>query len=708
MKNGSCIRSYLYRNPFVVTWLLSIGTFWCSFTINGIYNVAMENLLRRYELSATYMSSVTACYGLIQCLVVIPVSYRFGRKWKAKVIGASLVLFSIGCFCFTLPHVLSEAYIPIKSTECKTSTCEAKLHRIRYLFNFAYILLGAGNVPMYTLTLSYIHENNIFGKISTNHHYAWYHMNTAFGPAVGMLVGGQFSKVWVDWYDKALDQPEDITMDSKLWVGSWWLGYWISGFFIFLLGIFILLFVPEKLKTRDRTKDDLVVRAPCGRSRSSLEIYSAGHRLNSRADLYPPNAGASHTSTRSDPIKSDTSHATAISGLSYQEVFDNPGNMGEGHDWSDLISSYKRLLSNRVFLAVCAGTAVDMAFVSIVSMYGLIYLSEIYNIPQDISSLIFSGSLATVMLALPGSSFATRKLDPLVRKDVKKALHLIRILAICSGVSLLTLFMMCDDTEYNFAGGNVKYDSLKNSLQSTWTATKDHDGFDGFNPELHGTCSNDEDRACPCSTEDFAPVCANMSVDQGHWKRITFFSPCHLGCRFDRLQRTIKVDAIQKRTTDIQSMVDDCKCAAPDVQITFGPCSTYDCDWRIYIILPGLVLSCFFTFFQVVPGTIVTQAIVPDHLRSAALGLNALIYRVFGTIPMPIIAAKIIDSQCIWWSTTCQKEKGACRAFDKYGLSSSYVTIILILKILGIISFSFGIYHVDRLTHLKEKGANKK
>jgi len=178
-------------------------------------------------------------------------------------------------------------------------------------------------------------------------------------------------------------------MDSKLWVGSWWLGYWISGFFIFLLGIFILLFVPEKLKTRDRTKDDLVVRAPCGRSRSSLEIYSAGHRLNSRADLYPPNVGASHTSTRSDPIKSDTSHATAISGLSYQEVFDNPGNMGEGHDWSDLISSYKRLLSNRVFLAVCAGTAVDMAFVSIVSMYGLIYLSEIYNIPQDISSLIF-------------------------------------------------------------------------------------------------------------------------------------------------------------------------------------------------------------------------------------------------------------------------------------------------------------------------------
>ena len=42
-----------------------------------------------------------------------------------------------------------------------------------------------------------------------------------------------------------------------------------------------------------------------------------------------------------------------------------------------------------------------------------------------------------------------------------------------------------------------------------------------------------------------------------------------------------------------------------------------------------------------VPGTLVTQAIVPDHLRSAALGLNALFYRIFGTIPVPILAAKV-------------------------------------------------------------------
>ena len=74
--------------------------------------------------------------------------------------------------------------------------------------------------------------------------------------------------------------------------------------------------------------------------------------------------------------------------------------------------------------------------------------------------------------------------------------------------------------------------------------------------------------------------------------------------------------------------------------VEFGSCAKYACDWRIYLIIPGLVFGCFLTFFQAVPGTLVTQAIVPDHLRSAALGLNALFYRIFGTIPVPILAAK--------------------------------------------------------------------
>ena len=100
---------------------------------------------------------------------------------------------------------------------------------------------------MVTLTLSYICENNFYGTIETNYHYALYHAGTAFGPAVGMLVAGQFTNVWVDWYDKGLSPPGELSTDSKLWVGTWWLPYWIVSGVLFIIGSFIVCFVPETL-----------------------------------------------------------------------------------------------------------------------------------------------------------------------------------------------------------------------------------------------------------------------------------------------------------------------------------------------------------------------------------------------------------------------------------------------------------------------------
>ena len=116
---------------------------------------------------------------------------------------------------------------------------------VKYLFNLAYFLIGMGNIPMVTLTLSYICENNFYGNIETNYHYALYHAGTAFGPAVGMLVAGQFTNVWVDWYDKGLSPPGELSTDSKLWVGTWWLPYWIVSGLLFIIGLFIVCCVPE-------------------------------------------------------------------------------------------------------------------------------------------------------------------------------------------------------------------------------------------------------------------------------------------------------------------------------------------------------------------------------------------------------------------------------------------------------------------------------
>ena len=147
---------------------------------------------------------------LSQVAIVIPLTYRFGRKYKAKLIGISLVFFSVGCFIYGLPHILAGTYFPIGEKECPIA-CESKLRQIRYLFNLAYCLIGAGNIPMVTLTLAYIHENNVYGRYNTNYHYALYHMGTAVGPAVGVLVGGQLGRVWVDSIDKGVHHKFSLT-----------------------------------------------------------------------------------------------------------------------------------------------------------------------------------------------------------------------------------------------------------------------------------------------------------------------------------------------------------------------------------------------------------------------------------------------------------------------------------------------------------------
>ena len=49
------------------------------------------------------------------------------RKCKAKVIGGSLIMFSIGVFIFSLPHLLSDEYLPMEEQESCHTECITKL-----------------------------------------------------------------------------------------------------------------------------------------------------------------------------------------------------------------------------------------------------------------------------------------------------------------------------------------------------------------------------------------------------------------------------------------------------------------------------------------------------------------------------------------------------------------------------------------------------
>lgn len=55
---------------------------------------------------------------------------------------------------------------------------------------------------------------------------------------------------------------------------------------------------------------------------------------------------------------------------------------------------------------------------------------------------------------------------------------------------------------------------------------------------------------------------------------------------------------------------------------------------------------------------------VSEEERSFALGMQFVIFRLFGYIPAPIIFGSLIDSTCLLWQSTCGEKGGRCLIYD--------------------------------------------
>ena len=110
----------------IITLFYFKGNFWCGLAVNGLYNVALEFIIRQFKVSASFMSSVPASYGSMQVLFILPFTYRFGRKNKPVMMAFCFTMFSLGCVVFTFPHMFSDAYVPMDEEECDAK-CESNI-----------------------------------------------------------------------------------------------------------------------------------------------------------------------------------------------------------------------------------------------------------------------------------------------------------------------------------------------------------------------------------------------------------------------------------------------------------------------------------------------------------------------------------------------------------------------------------------------------
>lgn len=155
---------------------------------------------------------------------------------------------------------------------------------------------------------------------------------------------------------------------------------------------------------------------------------------------------------------------------------------------------------------------------------------------------------------------------------------------------------------------------------------------------------------------------------------------------------------------------------------TAGPCNS-----SCHTIYPFLILLFFMTFIVAITQMPLLMIVlrfvlcrlevtcrpryvifysrsVSEEERSFALGMQFVIFRLFGYIPAPILFGNLIDSTCLLWKSTCGSKGGRCLLYDIEQFRYRYVGLCAGIKILALGIFMVDWWLVRRRKQLDEAG----
>ncbi|EEB20444.1 organic anion transporter, putative [Pediculus humanus corporis] len=325
-----------------------------------------------------------------------------------------------------------------------------------------------------------------------------------------------------------------------------------------------------------------------------------------------------------------------------------------GKDIKDIPVSMWRLVSNPVYIITCLGACMELIIVSGFIVFLPKYLETQFSLGKSQAS-VFTGSIA-----IPGAcigifmgGFLLKRLELKPKGAVQFVLISNTICLACYG---LLFFLGCDNVK--MAGTTIPYFNS--------TSTK----VEPFRVNLTASCNF----GCDCATSDVEPVCGNNGL--------TYFSPCHAGCTaFSSRNNYFNCTCIHGNL----SKEDEYAEVTVVPVATAGPC-TSPCK----TIYPFLILLFFMTFMVAttqMPLLMIVLRSVDEEERSFALGMQFVIFRLFGYIPAPILFGNLIDSTCLFWKSTCGESGGRCLLYDIELFRYKYVGLCAGIKILALSLF---------------------
>ncbi|XP_041332675.1 solute carrier organic anion transporter family member 4C1 [Pyrgilauda ruficollis] len=211
--------------------------------VNGLINISISTIEKRYELNSSLTGLVSASYDIAFCLLSLFVSYFGERGHKPRWLAFSAFMLGLGSLVFSLPHFSSGKYqygSKIEDT-CQTAettfanaTCSAStnspLRKYLYVFILGQLLLGVGGTPLYTLGTAFIDDS--VPKHKSSLYIGVGYAMSLLGPAIGYVLGGQLLKVYIDIQ---IPKSTKVDQDDPRWLGAWWIGFLACFFAIWLL-----------------------------------------------------------------------------------------------------------------------------------------------------------------------------------------------------------------------------------------------------------------------------------------------------------------------------------------------------------------------------------------------------------------------------------------------------------------------------------------
>ncbi|EDW37341.1 GL26208 [Drosophila persimilis] len=606
--------------------------------VNGLINVSISTIERRFGLRSRQMGLVASGYDLASFACLVPVTYYGGRKGasKPRFIAIGLIVMGLGSLIFLLPNFLVGPY---RATIAEANVCEMgsssssnpnanpnlnqtmqyscevnagngereeydSLTWTVWLFFGAQLLHGAGAAPLFTLGVTYIDEN-VSKKMSSVYLGIYYTMATV-GPAIGYVLGGQLLLIYTDWM--TVDPVQlSLTSDSKVWIGAWWLG------FIFAAGMCLLIAIPIFGYPKSLP----------GADKLQLEKVSEAHATKTVAEI------GSEGSEGSD----------GSCGLS-----------GGRRRLGQLPHAVLSLLKNPTFFFLNLAGATEGLVIAGFAAFLPKQIENQFSISPMLSALVMG------LITVPAGGGGTFLGGYLVKKWNLACSGIIKMCLMATTVAaFFTFCFLVSCPNPRFAGVTTSYNLEARSGP----------------PELVSNCNAN----CGCSRTNYDPICGTNGV--------MYYSPCFAGCGQEEHVESLKR---YHNCSCIESVgwVDDGVALHPDA-------TNLKCDSTCQS-LPYFVGLCFvlmiFTFLATMPALSATLRCVQDEQRSFALGLQWIKVRLLGTIPAPLIFGALIDESCILWHESCDEQGGgACLVYDNFYISRYMWLLALICKLGSVVFF---------------------